>query len=45
LASVGKDIHQGVYQNSLKVDDGGTGVAAFEGAKTVAKIGPGSIFS
>jgi hypothetical protein len=45
LASAGKDIHQGVYQNSLKVDDGGTGVAAFEGAKTGSKIGPGSIFS
>jgi hypothetical protein len=25
---------QGVCQNSLKVDDGGTGAAAFEGAKT-----------
>ncbi len=45
LASVGKDIHQGVCQNSLKVDDGGTGAAAFEGAETWAKIGPGSIFS
>ncbi len=45
LASAGKDIHQVVYQNSLKVDNGGTGVAAFEGAKTGAKIGPGSIFS
>jgi len=34
LASVGKDIHQGVCQNSLKVDDGGTGAGGFEGDKT-----------
>jgi hypothetical protein len=45
LASAGKDIHQGVYQNSLKVEDAGTGVAAFEGANTGTKIGPESIFS
>jgi hypothetical protein len=36
MKSVGKcrQGHQGVCQHSLKVDDGGTGAAAFEGAKT-----------